>query len=217
NFSTGLSGLAKRINEIILHQDKYFIATDDGVYRYSENLASWEAANSGLPQHCYTILSYDTILITGTISGVYRSTNEGLSWSFAGNGLPSGTIHALASNSGTIFTGIDGIVYKSNDAGDNWFAVPNGLPGDFNRIYSLYADTGLLLAGFRALGIYKSSNEGNEWFLSSNGIANVSVYGPFIIAGITCGQALLETGYIDPWMTATTGKKLRPQFSLPPM
>jgi photosystem II stability/assembly factor-like uncharacterized protein len=177
NFNTGLSGLGKRIKEIVLHQNKYFIATDSGVYRYSENLASWEAVNSGIPtNYCQTIISRDTNLFVGTLDGIYRSTNNGESWSFAGNGLPSGTTYALASNNDAIYAGIDEIVYKSTNAGNNWIALSNGLPGEYNLIYSLYADSNLLLAGYRALGIFKSSNGGDEWFLSSKGIANVSVY-----------------------------------------
>jgi len=177
NFSAGLSGLAKRINDIVYHQGKYFAATDDGVYRYSESLASWESVNGGILTFCDAIVSSDTNLFAETYPGVYRSSNNGESWSVVNNGLPSGNYYALSSYDGVIYTGDDGIVYKSTNAGDNWIAIPNGLPGDINnRIYSLYADSDLLLAGFRILGIYKSSNEGSEWFLSSKGIANVSVY-----------------------------------------
>ncbi len=176
NFSAGLSGLAKRINDIIYHQGKYFAATDDGVYRYSESLASWESVNGGILTFCNAIVSSDTNLFAETYPGVYRSSNNGESWSVVNNGLPSGNYYALSSYDGVIYTGDDGIVYKSTNAGDNWTALTNGLPGGFNEIYSLYADADILIAGIGMLGIYKSSNGGNDWSLSSKGIANVSVY-----------------------------------------
>ncbi len=150
-----------------------------GVYKSTNDGASWNLVSTGLPAVSGGIdaLAVDpgnpNIVYAGTgpfNNGVYKSTNGGLSWSPSNSGLPASAldIEALAvdpNNPSIIYvaTSVYG-VFKSTNAGANWTQT-GVFPGPITSS-ALAIDPGntnIIYAGTQALGAFKSTNGGTTW------------------------------------------------------
>jgi ligand-binding sensor domain-containing protein len=126
-----------------------------GIFRSSDNGATWTAANNGLQMNEYGV--YPTVaclalngstLFAGTTrhvgeggpergnKSIFRSTNDGISWTVANSGLPldesgdSPDITCLFVDGTRIFAGTSygGGVYISTDSGASWDATSGVMP-----------------------------------------------------------------------------------------
>src|SRR5260221_9701968 len=79
----------------------------DGVFRSTNNGASWTALNSGLTSSfVYSLAISGTNILAGTFGGgVFLSANNGSSWTAATSGLTSDVVYALAISGASIFAG----------------------------------------------------------------------------------------------------------------
>lgn len=153
-----------------------FGATFSGLFRSTDDGATWTDANDGLEYPgvgCFTTTGMD--LFAGGWNGVFRSTDDGANWTPADSGLPvsfsTGSVSALLSSGADLFAAIsggeysDGYIYRSSDNGASWRRSDTGLPHGSNTYthpYALAESNGELFAG-TSVGIYRSTDKGNSW------------------------------------------------------
>ncbi len=165
--STGAT--TERVLCFVVKGSTVFAGTSNGVYRTTDDGATWEPVNSGLTDlFVFALSTSQNFIFAGTQSGIFRTTDDGLSWSqFTTNGLPHVGVQALVAHDSSLFAGTWGNgVYRSTDDGSNWIQVNNGLTRPF--IMSMASiGVGLFSAAWGGAGIYWSTNEGASWNASS--------------------------------------------------
>ena len=155
-----------------------------GVFRSSNQGASWTAVNSGLENA--TVFSFtkdQTYLYAGTNRGVYRSSNNGVSWAAANNGIETQLVTNMVIGGGFLFAGTAGLgVYRSADQGNTW-ANANGGALNFSSIYAMcYVNNVLIVEADNYL--FKTINAGNTWFVDE-GSTSFYVIKHFLVLGDT--------------------------------
>ena len=182
-----------------------------GVYISTNNGASWEPSNEGLPlhPHVYRIASHgDNVYISLYQGGVYRSIDKGSTWSLANNGADRLTFYSLFTNGQEIYAGsADGKLYYSADYGTNWSEKNNGLPG--NSISGFVSYNSKMYVG-TADGLFESVDNGNIWNainipgLSPNGIQSMTEYnGVFYVTND--GQMFVSNDNLASWILTPLG------------
>ena len=182
-----------------------------GVYISTNNGASWEPSNEGLPlhPHVYRIASHgDNVYISLYQGGVYRSIDKGSTWSPANNGADRLTFYSLFTNGQEIYAGsADGKLYYSADYGANWSEKNNGLPG--NPISGFVSYNSKMYVG-TADGLFESVDNGNIWNainipgLSPNGIQSMTEYnGVFYVTND--GQMFVSNDNLASWILTPLG------------
>ena len=151
-----------------------------GIFRSTNNGASWTAANVGLPKsdRISVVTEVEDIVIdtSGNLyagmssGGVFRSQNNGGNWTAINNGLPEPHVSSLAiSPNGDIFAGMEGGgggIFRSKNRGKDWAPVNNGLI--LLHITALAINSrGHIFAGTGGLGVYRSTNNGESWTKTS--------------------------------------------------
>jgi len=150
-----------------------------GIFRSSDNGASWTALNNGLTDKGVTAIAAKSgIIVVGTeMAGVFVPT-EGAEdgWGAANSGLSSLNINALAINDkNMIFAATNGAgVFISKDNGTSWQAA--GLIGQ--KVLTLFADGSTLYAGYATntnIGVSVSSDNGSSWKSISTGLPKMTM------------------------------------------
>ncbi len=188
------------INKDILSlaiKDNYLFAgsTYDGVFRTTNNGASWNQLNNGLGTLWVSALAFvGENLYAGTNSGIYLSTNYGTSWSFAG--MQYKWIKSFCLNNGKLFASIDDGLY-SLDTPDLWNQLE--IP-DFSIFQFIQSYNNLLFAG-TSDQLILSENNGLTWrsiFQSPNDafINSLFVNNDYIYCG-TWGEGLWKIKLSD--------------------
>jgi photosystem II stability/assembly factor-like uncharacterized protein len=145
--------------------------TFSGVYRSTNNGASWVAANSGLTNlEIRSITSSGTNAFVGTQGGgIFASSNNGVTWSEVNNGLTNTTVwrvFALPGLPGNILAGTNLGIFHSSNGGQTWSSISSGLPpspSQSSAIVRVYAINILtdgsgqqyLVAGTEGRGVWK--------------------------------------------------------------
>ena len=148
-----------------------------GVYRSSDNGATWTAANNGLTNGIVNglALNANDQLFAATFDGVFRSTDNGDSWAQINLGLANKRVRALAINSaGDVFAGTEGGVFRSTNNGSNWTEISAGLTDVFIQALAINNATGDVFVGTSAGGVLRSAN-GSAWRPFNSGLTDPSV------------------------------------------
>ncbi len=182
-----------------------------GVFRSTDNGASWVAVNTGLSNGIVlTFAISGDNLFAGTYGGgIFRSTNEGESWTAANVGLTSFYINTIVISDTNIFVGTGGGgIFRSTDKGESWAAVDSGLT-DLN-VLSLACSETLLFAGTASGGIFRSTNKGTAWVTINTGLSNAAVKvvaasGKNLIAGTDGNGIFLSTDSGTNWSGVSDG------------
>ncbi len=175
--NTGLSSL--EVNDLDINiSDHIFVCTwwADGIFRSTNNGASWFRINSGLPEDgrgAWTLsISNSGVIFLGGV-GMYRSTDNGNTWSATGLTSNLGPQTIAFDSNNHIYAGIQSAtnseigVYKSTDNGNNWTQLNN----IFYVTKIAIANNGDIFAGTYQNGIYRSSDNGNSWTLLNSSIS----------------------------------------------
>jgi hypothetical protein len=136
-----------RIRSIIASGNAIFACSDSsGVFRTTNNAASWTAINSGLTdKRIFQLAAMGTKLFAVTLTGVFVSGNSGASWAANGPGLKNIDCFFVVNNQ--LFAGTDSSgVYLSADSGATWTSFNSGMPAG-SRVWSLAASSGNIFAG----------------------------------------------------------------------
>lgn len=183
--------------------DEVFVGTYAGVFRSSDDGATWVEADSGLP-HCgyqdeelpvSAMDVFGNVIFAGhDCAGLYKSTDNGESWS----AIPGvNGINAFARMGDTLFTFSSGEVYCSTDSGSTWKAIDT-FDRDGSTFYftAIGADGNELYAGSGCNGIFRTTDLGTTWQnvcapgseLSRLGVYTFCFSGGNILAGTYAGM-----------------------------
>ena len=160
----------------------YAGTSSKGVFRSSDNGATWTVANVGLQNA--TILSFfkdQTYLYAGTDKGVYRSSN-GSTWAAANNGIETQVVKSMVIGGGFLFAGTTNGVYRSANKGNTW-ADASGGALHFTSIPAMcYVKNTLIVEGDNYL--FTSTDAGDTWFVDQ-GSTSFYVIKHFLVLGDT--------------------------------
>ncbi|MFN0157367.1 MAG: hypothetical protein ACKVRP_04760, partial [Bacteroidota bacterium] len=140
-----------------------------GVFRSTNNGASWVPVNTGLPHSTFSVAApthrvaaSGQSVFAATVGGVYRSTNAGANWFPAGSGMPSNTwVEALHNSLAYVLFDSNNGVFRFN--GTAWEEMNNGLPqpnGYYPYANSFVEYNGALYAA-TSVGVYRF--DGTSW------------------------------------------------------
>jgi len=164
-----------RASSVVVSGASLFAGTTGGVFRSSDNGATWMFAGSGLPGYGVSALAVNGgALLAGTYGGgIYRSTDEGLNWSSASVGVTDPAITCIAVCGGEVLAGTisDGI-FISTDNGTTWGASNAGLR---NLDVSCLALAGSVLYAGSFSGLSRSTDLGSTWIAANYGLTDSSV------------------------------------------
>ena len=142
-------------------------ATNDaGIFRTTDNGATWSAANDGLTDTYISCFGFDAFggVMAGTLNGVFRSTDQGDSWNLCSKDNQDDiyNLYVSQSDSAVAAVGYNGIYY-STDLGKTWFLSTTSNDPATKGIWRGVDLTseGAILCGSDS--IYRSTNGGNSW------------------------------------------------------
>lgn len=188
----------------------FLTTTGDGVFRSTNNGASWTPANAGLPERIsvFALLALQNRIVIGTNDGIYASTNNGQSWTISNQGIPreegrQTRIFALALGANnSVIAGGDGGAYRSTDNGATWSAINAGLrvtdPFEITATVLALASAGTtLFAACSGLvpeltGVFRSTDNGATW----TRLAGSAAIAPDITRAFTALAASGTTVYV---------------------
>ncbi|MEW6509907.1 MAG: fibronectin type III domain-containing protein, partial [Bacteroidota bacterium] len=182
----------------VQHGTWVFLGTmEGGVYRSSDNGASWQPMNNLLTDpHIHSLASFGTFLYAATSAGVFVSRDDGGSWYPSSRGITDTLIQAITVKDTILFAGTysDG-VFRSTDAGAHWEPASNGIGSSNVRAFAVLGTD--IFAG-TTNGVYRSTDDGANWALASNGLTNVFV-STLYLSGSTlyAGSTNLPTGGVS--------------------
>jgi photosystem II stability/assembly factor-like uncharacterized protein len=138
-----------------------------GVYRSSDNGATWQQKNTGLTDLTVGEQVIDKVghIYVGTESGMFRSTNEGELWEKTLSGYISR--HAQMDSSGAIIALSPDRLYRSTDHGANWseIAIPVSPPPSppYFAGFAVHPDGDYVWSNPNDASIFRSSDNGSSW------------------------------------------------------
>mgnify|MGYP003883515775 CR=1 FL=1 len=165
--------------------DLVFICTSEGLYRSTDDLATWSThITSGQiteiefhPTDPNVIYVYNNNWGSGDRDHVWISTDMGLSWTLsneaAGNSNSSAELASSADCPDCLFFASNNGLWKSFDQGMNWSFVSDP-PGSLDGLAVNDLDSSYMVAGY--LDIYKSDDGGSTWTLSAGWTASADDY-----------------------------------------
>ena len=153
-----------------------FCGTESGVYRSTDNAASWVSVNGVLPiaspsVYCNKIYSFGGgtfVVYTGLVSqnggGVFRTFDDGGSWLQAFSGLSGNmTIYNIDEMGGVLYASTSTALMKSSDLGQSWT-----MAGTSNFAFYAVQGVGNRLVGITTFGCQWSTNGGTTWSTASS-------------------------------------------------
>ena len=174
-----------------------FCGTDQGVYRSTDNGASWVNVNGPLPAsgpaiHCtkiYTFGDATFLVYTGEVGtnggGVFRTFDNGTTWLQAFSGL---SVNMIVSNldeyGGFIYAATSTALMRSSDMGGSWQQVGN-TNWAIRSVQGAYGS--LVILG--AFGAQRSTNNGQSWLPSNS--SGAPTYGSPTITNCPLGSELI--------------------------
>ena len=170
----------------------YFGSGGAGVFRTTDDGATWFQRNKGLPFtafiHGLIICKSGTMLVGVERQGIFRSTNGGASWTqtlelhsmvdafcfrsdkevFAGSNLDESDISMDRKNPGLYG------VFRSTDDGLTWVQTNNGLAS--LSVQCLFVDSSKNLFAGTSNGLFRSTDSGQSWANTSTGLVSMRVW-----------------------------------------
>lgn len=175
---------------IIYAGDNSAYATSEHVYVSSDNGATWNVVNSGLPSSVHTVYALTlkgTLLFLATDNGIYKNTVGSNNWTAVNNGLTNLIITSLYASGTTLYAGTQGSgIFKSGNDGALWTDANSGIPL-FANITCFAASSGKVFAGSDN-GIFVTSDLGNNWTGINTGLVDT------LITAITASANYLWVG-----------------------
>ena len=181
-----------------------FAATEEGVFRSTDEGGVWTPVNTGLPESPLVsamIATGDGRLFIGTPRGVFFSNNQGGQWMALNNGLTELDVTSLLNIGSVFYAGTTNGMFKLN-AANAWTPINNGLPAAPNRWVRTLRGLGnaLVFAGLPT-GVYYTLDDGQTWTPFSDGLIHgdvqtIELLGTKLAAG-TAGNSIFNISLSD--------------------
>jgi photosystem II stability/assembly factor-like uncharacterized protein len=163
------------VNAIDTNSVYVFAATSKGMFRSSDNGASWAWICNGLTdKDALSIGIKGTNICTGTQEGrIFLSTDNGDNWKLVAQSDSYSQLKNFASTKNNLFAGFynNDDLFRSADSGKTWININQSLPKRF--IVSIEATENEVYVSNRSGQIYHSTDEGNTWADISVGTGNI--------------------------------------------
>jgi hypothetical protein len=163
----GDSGLPSdvRVNALGLIEGVALAGTDAGVFRSTDNAASWRPTrlDGGTSVRVLDFATMGSqVFAASDGSGVLVSADGGANWNPTA-GMTNGKVRCLLTSRDALYAGLDeGGVRRSVDAGRSWQSLTNGLPAKA-QVFALTAVEGQVFAGLYSQGLYVLDPRGVGW------------------------------------------------------
>jgi photosystem II stability/assembly factor-like uncharacterized protein len=203
------SELAARVNELELGTERWYAATQSGLYASSDGGNTWSGGPVAGQKDFVAVRTRGTVVLAASQKGVAVSLDSGRNW-YAGHlplfvnavkdvAIGADTILWLAAREG---------VYRSNDSGDTWEHVLNGLPS-MNIAAMSYDEQGkrLLAASSVSPLIYESTDGGRRWHMAAEStgfIRNVTAHSGRLFV-TTAFDGVLAQNDVEPASRVSAG------------
>lgn len=187
----------------------YFAIYNDGVYRTTNQGATWVDADSGITNLLvWALASLQSNLFAGTQTGAaFRSTNNGVSWTNIG----MVGVRGFALHRDTLFAcqWSPALVLQSIDSGATW-AATGSLPGTIGGLWPILSNGSYLFVGGQSGGIRRSTNNGTMWEIANNGLTNTTAYslsvlGNNVFVGTGGSGVFRSTNNGQLWIASSSG------------
>ena len=209
-----------------------FAGTDCGLFRSSNDGATWFAVDSGINPYTaalgvQALYANGNMLFAAVNYIIYCSSNDGANWIRSSNGLEVApgeyiSVSSFASCNGFVFAGTGYGIYRSSNNGANWDSVNNGI-SNYADIIAFAVNGNNVIALTLTQGLFRTSNNGNSWaaidsglnfdFMSNNLLAIAANGDTLIVASYTNGNYVSTNGG-DLWYAAPdTGLQSNPLLS----
>lgn len=216
-YNANTSGV-QAVRSITTHAGDIYLASFPlGVFKSTNDGASWTTVNTGLPNTSGIIFiesvgSNATHLFAGTQSGVYRSANGGISWTLANGTLTANAnvyVNKFFNFGGVTFAVMSGMissgggVYRTTNNGDSWTVSHLGMSSNM-VVYHLASINNILYAA-TSTGLVRSTDNGLNWTAVPN--SNFTMYSiqgtPTRLVCISDGGYKYSTNGGNSWQNAT--------------
>ncbi len=197
------------ISAIAKNSSFLFVATGSGVFRSSDNGATWLPSNSGLQYPLsFTYLPFTSLCIAANGNtifaadsyGIFESIDNGDRWVRVDSSLIS--VMSLRIAGSNIFAITNSGLFRSADSGSHWQNASSGLPS--SNISCFETDGSFLYAG-TGNGVFRSSDNGTSWTPANSGIANLFIGAISMSAGNIWVDALNNSTFSYSVFCSTDG------------
>jgi len=203
------------VNALLSSGTSFYAGTLDGVFRSTDNGATWQAFSSGLPAlpdvEFFGECGQYVFAVTDD-AGVFRTARDKDSWIAVNAGLPEKPYFwCLAGCGRNLFAGLvsDG-VYRLTGDGTRWEAASSGLPAAAD-VQCFAEDGPYLFAGLKKGGVFRSADGGASWEAAGSGlpgdadVQSLAAHGSFLFAGLHKGGAYRSADRGDTWQVVNSG------------
>jgi photosystem II stability/assembly factor-like uncharacterized protein len=196
-----------------------------GVYRSSDDGATWSPVTSGLPTRSGNVahglapvyvLAADpatpSVVYAGTSQGLYKTTDGGTTWTQKRDSIGDRSIRAIVIDPTTptmVWVAVNNGVHRSLDGGDDFTRLVTGL-SDTDVEHLVQASSTMLYAGTDS-GVFVSSDSGATWSASSGSPIFVESMAvdpadpSTVFVGSTAGSLSRTTDGGTSWASRRTG------------
>ncbi len=186
-----------------------FLATNNGMYKSTNNGVNWSLVTM-VPIDFYTTLtSSGNTIFAGTYFGdIYKSSNAGNTWALFNSGLPLNySVSSLEIHGTKIFVASNtDMIHSSPVNSGNWQADTSGV--GTMAISSFMLNNATLFAG-TSNGVFKYDTSSGNWYAANAGMQNIqinslTVFGSDIFAGTYSG-VFVSPNHGMSWQNLSTG------------
>ncbi len=145
-----------------------------GVFRSTNDGASWSFAHSGIPTpSVLTVHADSTRFFAGTSGrGIYLSTDGGSSWTPRNTGMTGAAVYDIEFKGSLMIAATSSGIYLSTNGGTSWVASDSGLTN--LNLRSVATKGSLIFCGGLSGSLNVSTDNGATWTPSKNGITTTT-------------------------------------------
>lgn len=181
-----VTGIPKRVNSITNWNQYVFAGTSAGIYRSTDNGATWQVANTGLKYLTdVNIFVCNDNVYAYTSGDVFSTGNNGESWLCVSTGLDSTPIKAFTIIGTSYIAATWEGIYHSDDNGANWTAAVT----DNNYVKTLAISGTNAIAG-STNGLYYSADNASNWIKAKIIDEGVNQQSPTIRCFVVSGKEI---------------------------